>query len=576
MILLKSRSVKVASFLETLNPKLQSQLLQGHRNERVSLISEALNLAEEAVVREVAKDAKLDFLKTFKLLDNISDIIPVKLIHGYQCLPIEPPEGSSQAAAAQSHLHLVTVWPPELEMEQWISIACGRKVVWYLTFPELVSNTIIQRFGVGANSLDDSELSNILDEEAKNAEEENEDAAIIRFVNEIIAKAIQERATDIHFEPHKNALCIRYRIDGQLIPVNLPENLVKFQAAVISRLKIMSKLNISEKRRPQDGRIRFSSGVVEMDIRLSTLPIMYGESVSLRLLNQGSTPMTLTDLGLHEDDNKVVDAALAKPHGIILVTGPTGSGKSTTLSACIRKIRGPERRIMTVEDPVEYEIDGVNQSQVRSEVGFNFANALRHILRQDPDVIMIGEIRDQETADIAIRGALTGHLVLSSLHTNDAPGALTRLIDMGIEPFLVASSIELIIAQRLVRRLCVFCSQPANIDQETLKFCLGRLGMPMSELKNAHLVKKAVGCEHCRHMGYMGRVGIFEILKMSEAIHRLIVQKASSQDIRAQGIKEGMQTLQNSGWQQVKAGLTTLDAVMRFAVAEDDNVAGIA
>ena len=271
----------------------------------------------------------------------------------------------------------------------------------------------------------------------------------------------------------------------------------------------MAKLNISEKRRPQDGRITFADGKTEMDIRVSTFPTMYAESVSLRLLNEKSQPLSVRELGLLEDDEDKVNQALARPHGIILVTGPTGAGKSTSLTAFLRKINHPERRIITVEDPVEYEVPGVNQTQIHHDIGLDFSAALRHILRQDPDVIMVGEIRDRETADIGIRASLTGHLVLSTLHTNDAPGALTRLIDMDIEPFLIASSVEMIIAQRLVRRLCQHCAKPTEQSESMLRSQLITLGIDPSEMKNAHLIREPNGCDRCGGRGYRGRVGIF-------------------------------------------------------------------
>ena len=295
---------------------------------------------------------------------------------------------------------------------------------------------------------------------------------------------------------------------------------------------------------------------------------MYGESISLRLLAQGSQPVTLEELGLMERELEIIDQNIHKPHGIILVTGPTGSGKSTSLSAFVRRIRTPERRIITVEDPVEYEIDGVNQSQVHSEIGFNFASALRCILRQDPDVIMIGEIRDKETADIAVRASLTGHMVLSSLHTNDAAGGLTRLIDMGIEPFLITSSVEMILAQRLIRRLCPSCSVPADIDERKLRMQLEQLGIPESELQYAHLMREPKGCDSCRNLGYKGRVGIFEILNVTDRIHEAILQNKSAFEIKKIAMEEGMTTLYQNGWEQVKRGLTSWSAVLRFAAVD--------
>jgi type II secretory ATPase GspE/PulE/Tfp pilus assembly ATPase PilB-like protein len=560
---LQKHRVKIPSLLERLDESQKLALQKLLRHERLDYLAEMLDRSTSVVGKLIAEENGLDFLENFKIASNATTQIPLRLIHEYQCLPIE-----IQNDLNADNLHLITVWPPDASMVRWIEVACGRKAIWHLTVAQNVANTIIQHFGVGSDSLSDSDLEGSLRAEDEEEVEEDEDAAIIRFVNEIIAKAVTDRATDIHFEPQKNSIQIRYRIDGQLVPIKLPENLVKFQAAIISRLKIMARLNISEKRRPQDGRIRFTSGPFELDIRLSTLPTMYGESISLRLLSQGSRPVTLEDLGLSSEDLKVIDHNIRKPHGIVLVTGPTGSGKSTSLSAFVRRIRTPERRIITVEDPVEYEIEGVNQSQVHGEIGFSFASALRHILRQDPDVIMIGEIRDKETADIAIRASLTGHLVLSSLHTNDAAGGLTRLVDMGIEPFLITSSVEMIVAQRLVRRLCPHCSAPANLPEQTLLTQLNQLGVPVSEIQYASQVKKAVGCDQCRNLGYKGRVGIFEILNISEEIHKAIIKNKSANDIKEIALKEGMRTLQQSAWNQVKCGFTSLEAALHFSAGD--------
>ncbi|MCD8481935.1 MAG: GspE/PulE family protein [Verrucomicrobia bacterium] len=306
-----------------------------------------------------------------------------------------------------------------------------------------------------------------------------------------------------------------------------------------------------------------------MDIRISTMPTMYGESVSLRLLNQKNQPLSMEELGMLPGDMSRIKRVLDLPHGIVLVTGPTGSGKSTSLTAFIRQINSPGRRIITVEDPVEYEVEGVNQTQVHTEIGFTFASALRHILRQDPDVIMVGEVRDSETADIAIRAALTGHLVLSTLHTNDAPGALTRLIDMEIEPFLIASAVELIIAQRLVRRLCPKCARPAKLTREFRTECFHALGISPTEADYAVDILEPVGCEECRGLGFRGRVGLFEILRVDDSIHDLIVKKHSSREIRERALQFGMTTLQESGWSQVKLGRTSINEIMRFSHVED-------
>ncbi len=540
-------------------------------SERLAQVATLQNRPTRAVVEETARSAGLPLLEQFELVSNPTSVLPLRLIHEYQCLPVVPgnrdkvPVDEDSADLPGAPIPLVTLWPPDERMNRWIYASCGRVPEWFLGLPEEVSNTITQRFGVGAGSLDESD---VVTGDDVSEEEEDEDAAVIRFVNEVVHKAVTDRATDIHFEPHRDSLQIRYRIDGELVPVRVPDNLIRFQDAIISRLKIMARLNISEKRRPQDGRISFGAGDAELDIRLSTFPTMYGESVSLRLLNQKARPLSMRELGLARDEEQTLERSLASPHGILLVTGPTGSGKSTSLTAFIRLINRPERRIITVEDPVEYEVPGVNQTQVRPEIGLNFASALRHVLRQDPDVIMVGEIRDRETADIAIRASLTGHLVLSTLHTNDAPGALTRLIDMDIEPFLIASSVEMIIAQRLVRRLCQNCAKPANYDPLYVEGCLASMRIDRSEARFGHLAKEAVGCERCRKLGFHGRIGIFEILRVTEEIHELVVQRASARLIRKTAVSQGMRSLQQSGWEHIKEGLTTFGEVMRFAEIE--------
>ncbi|HAD21948.1 MAG TPA: secretion system protein E [Opitutae bacterium] len=505
---------------------------------------------------ELGSKAELTYLDDFELSENPTKIIPLRLIHSFSCLPLkEQTEGRVQ---------LITVWPPTSRMSRWIYAVSGHKPVWSLGSPEKIIRAITENFGIGADSLDDSDLDFEDDDEGQD-DLEDQNAAIIRFVNEVVQKAIVDRATDIHFEPHKETLQIRYRIDGQLVPVRVPDNLRSFQDAIISRIKIMAGINISEKRRPQGGRITFTHGQSDLDIRVSTLPTLYGESISLRLLNEKSQPLSMAELGLSSTSESKIGSVLEKPHGIVLVTGPTGSGKSTSLTAFIRKIHKPERRIMTVEDPVEYEVTGINQTQVNAEIGFNFASALREILRQDPDVIMVGEIRDRETADIAIRASLTGHLVLSTLHTNDAPGAITRLIDMEIEPFLIASSVEMVIAQRLVRRLCMECCQPTEMSESDLLASLALLEIDPKEVSHIDSVRDAKGCPNCQNLGYRGRVGIFELMRMSDSIHSLVIKNASAPDIREVALKEGMSTLQGSGWQQIKRGLTTIDEVIRYS-----------
>lgn len=540
------------------------------RSDRLVELASLRNRPTGEMVVELAKLANIPVIRDIELIDNPSATLPLRMIHEYQCIPIRinNETGTEKNSDADSPIPLATLWPPDEVMDRWVYAVSGRNAQWFMGDPEQITETITQHFGVGSGSLDESDL---VTDVAEAEEAEDEDAAVIRFVNEVVQKAVTDRATDIHFEPHRDELQIRYRIDGELVPVRVPDNLIRFQGAIISRLKIMAKLNISEKRRPQDGRISFGVGDSELDIRISTFPTMYAESVSLRLLNQKSKPLSMRELGLAPDEEKKLTQSLSTPHGIILVTGPTGSGKSTSLTAFIRLINRPERRIITVEDPVEYEVPGVNQTQVHPEIGLTFANSLRAVLRQDPDVIMVGEIRDRETADIAIRASLTGHLVLSTLHTNDAPGALTRLVDMDIEPFLIASSVEMIIAQRLVRRLCPNCAQPANYDERQIASFLATMRIDPSEIAQGHLSKSAKGCERCRKLGYRGRVGIFEILRVTEEIHEHIVQRDSARLIRQTAVSQDMRTLMQSGWAHVKEGTTTIEEVMRFAeLGEED------
>jgi type II secretory ATPase GspE/PulE/Tfp pilus assembly ATPase PilB-like protein len=449
-------------------------------------------------------------------------------------------------------------------MEDWIRTFASRPLVWHLAVPERVHQLIIENFGVGSGSLEDSDDGYVAPETQQRAEEVvDEEAAVVRFVSDVISQAVDDQATDIHFEPQEGQLRIRYRVDGLLVPVPLPENLLRFQDAIISRLKIMARLNISEKRLPQDGRINFKGNGTTLDIRVSTIPTIYAESVSLRLLNKKKEAYTMDRLGMTADEQAQIIRVLDYPHGIILVTGPTGSGKSTSLNAFLRQINSTDLRIITIEDPIEYEVPGVNQMQVRAEIGLTFASALRHVLRQDPDVIMVGEIRDRETADIAIRASLTGHLVFSTLHTNDAPGAITRLVDMGIEPFLVASAIELVIAQRLVRRLCPECNRVEPISKIKLLESLAILGCDPAEAETVSALRAPVGCDRCRGTGYRGRIGLFEIFRLNEEMHSLVLKRESTRTLALNAREHGMRTLGQSGWEKVKAGHTTLEEVLR-------------
>jgi general secretion pathway protein E/type IV pilus assembly protein PilB len=419
-----------------------------------------------------------------------------------------------------------------------------------------------KRLGVGADTLDSlqEEASiQVIDESDDgnvDLDAAAEDASIIKFVNQVLGDAIALRATDIHLEPFEEEMRIRYRIDGILQDVPVPTSIKRFQPAIVSRVKILSHLDIAEKRLPQDGRIKVRLDRHDVDVRVSLIPMLYGEGVVMRLLKADAGLMKLRDLHMDMREENVFRTLLALPHGIVLVTGPTGSGKSTTLYSALGEINDSVRKIITIEDPVEYHMNGINQIQVSEKAGLTFARGLRSILRHDPDVVLIGEIRDAETAKIAVQASLTGHLVFSTLHTNDAAGSPTRLVDMGVEPYLVASSVEGILAQRLVRVLCDRC-KTEDTSPATMAF-KGQIGL------DAHQpVYKAVGCERCRRTGYHGRRGIFELMGISDAIRELILTSRSTGQLRDAARAEGLKLLSEDGWRLVREGATTVDEVLR-------------
>jgi general secretion pathway protein E len=393
-------------------------------------------------------------------------------------------------------------------------------------------------------------------EETGDLLDDTSDAPIIKLVNLLLSHAIKDRASDIHIEPFQNSLKVRYRIDGMLYNLlNLPK---RIQASLVSRIKVMAKLNIAEKRLPQDGRIEVKVGDRSVDIRVSVIPTAFGERVVLRLLDKSSTILRLADLGLEEKKIRLFNKLIKSPYGIVLVTGPTGSGKTTTLYAALLTINNPEINIITIEDPIEYQIEGIGQIQVNPKIDLTFANGLRSIVRQDPDVILVGEIRDRETAEIAIQSSLTGHLVFSTLHTNDAASAVTRLIDMGIEPFLVASSVIAIVAQRLVRVLCPRCKEPYVPDDESLR----DIGFKKNVILEYELFRRK-GCPACMNTGYRGRTAIFEILIMDENVKKLILRTTDANQINEEAVKRGMETLIQDGARKVLQGITTIEEVLR-------------
>ncbi|MGB9715555.1 MAG: type II secretion system ATPase GspE [Thermodesulfovibrionales bacterium] len=444
-----------------------------------------------------------------------------------------------------------------------LSVATSAEIMVYTSDAEVLDEYISRFYGQESQNINRI-IEDIGEKGFEFLREEEEDigylkdlaseAPIIKLVNLFITRAVESRASDVHIEPFEDELKIRYRIDGVLHDVESAPK--KLQAAIVSRIKIMAKMNIAERRLPQDGRIRLKIGEKEIDIRVSTIPVLYGESVVMRLLDKEGIVIDLDLLGFSPETLFVFNQLIKKPNGIILVTGPTGSGKTTTLYGALQKINSPDKKIITVEDPVEYQLKGVNQIQVKPQIGLNFANTLRHIVRQDPDIIMIGEIRDLETAEIAIQSALTGHLVFSTLHTNDAPSAITRLLDMGVENFLLSSTIRGILAQRLVRVICPSCKEvdPSAADKEELAI----LGID----SDAPLFRGR-RCEKCAFTGYYGRSGIFELLVVDDDIRKLILRRADSNQIREMARRHGMKTLLEDGAKKVKMGITTLSEVLR-------------
>jgi general secretion pathway protein E len=424
-------------------------------------------------------------------------------------------------------------------------------------------------YGVGAETFDEilkSKRDFEILQEGETATDINADdpeASVVKFVNQIIREAIVERATDIHVEPLENDIRIRYRIDGILHEVAVPPQLRLLHSAIISRLKVMSHMDIAERRLPQDGRMNLQANGSEIDVRVSTIPTVNGESISLRLLSRGGQRFGFERLDLSKKQEKSIRHLLAQPNGIILLTGPTGCGKSTSLYCFLSTINSVSRRIITIEEPVEYKLPGVLQMDVKPEIDFTFAKGLRHILRQDPNIVMVGEIRDVETADIAIRAAMTGHLVFSTLHTNDAVGGITRLLDMDVEPFLLASVVKSFIAQRLVRTVCPECAEKVDYPADYL----AEIGFPVKELGTKFTRGK--GCEHCRHTGYQGRAAIYEICVVTEPLRKLIMRKSDGGELKQCAIAEGMETLRQDGWRRVANGNTTIEEVVRVTQTDE-------
>ena len=516
-------------------------------------------VTEEAALRAIGAEVGLDFVDLAVEPIDLSLLkdFPHKLIHRQSLFPIRRENGSIVVATHD---------PFDLYPLDEVGAATGLNVIPVLASRDEIGKLIKTHLGVGSETVqgliaqtaeDDETVELLGDIETDGSElsEMAQEASVIRLVNEIMLEAIESRASDVHIESQASGVVVRYRIDGNLMPQPVPPEINRFQAAMISRLKIMARLNIAEKRLPQDGRMKLKVKGREIDVRVSVIPMIHGEGIVMRILDKGAMKFDLKNLGMEPATYQQFRELIEIPHGIILVTGPTGSGKTTTLYSALVEINAPDVKIVTTEDPVEYQLPGINQIQVHTKIGLTFGSTLRSILRHDPDVILVGEIRDLETAENAIQASLTGHLVFSTLHTNDAASAYTRMVDMGVEPFLVASTVEAVMAQRLVRRLCNECKQaydpiPADLPRD----------FPIESLQGRPLYR-SVGCRACRNLGYRGRLGIYELMVTTDEVRQLAHDRASSWKVKQMAVSQGMISLRMDGWQKVLAGTTSIDEI---------------
>lgn len=512
-------------------------------------------VSEQDILKALSFQLGLQYLSFSEFPKVIPDnsYPTVKFMKQYKVVPIGITNNTLQIAVSD---------PLNKYILDALSVFSGRPVELFLSSEKDIMEAIEQYFGTDVQMTsimegmreDELESEGIeLQEDVHHLRDMAFEAPIVKLVNMLITRAVEDRASDIHIEPFENSVKVRYRTDGVLNDIeSLPKRL---QPAVISRLKIMSRLNIAERRLPQDGRIKLRVSGRDLDLRISTMPTVYGESIVMRILDRSSALIVLEHLGFPDNIIKEYRKLINAPYGMLLVTGPTGSGKTTTLYASLSEINSEDKKIIAIEDPIEYQIEGINQIQVHPKIGLTFANGLRHIVRQDPDVIMVGEIRDIETAEMAVHSALTGHLVFSTLHTNDAPGAVTRLLDMGTEGFLVSSSLIGVLAQRLVRVICPVCKEPFTPNPKILE----KVEVTLAGTETFH----GAGCEECRHTGYKSRTGIFELMIMNEDLKQLVMGRASSDAIREMAVSGGMHLLRESGWQKVREGITTVDEVLR-------------
>ena len=532
------------------------EVLQQERTDKIGRILIDLGyVAERDILAVVSDQLKIPiFDGEYPAVPIEADRLPFRFLRAFNVIPVHLENGV---------LRIVMADPLDLETQNSIRLRTGFALQVFLGV-EAEIQAQLERLHGGDDENSTEKLIETLgdfgadDENIEHLRDLASEAPVIRLVNLMISRAIESRASDIHLEPFEKELRLRYRVDGVLQNMDSPPNALR--AAIISRIKLMAKLNIAERRLPQDGRIKLKVLGREIDLRVSTLPTMYGESVVMRILDRSNSSLIdLRRLGFPDDLYEKICQMTSKPHGIFLVTGPTGSGKSTTLYSALKRINIPDRKIITIEDPIEYQMDGINQIHVNPQIGLTFAAGLRHIVRQDPDVIMIGEIRDLETADIAIRSSLTGHLVFSTVHTNDAPSAVTRLVDMGVEDYLLASSLIGILAQRLVRVNCKGCKGPEKIPASLL----AEAGFDVTGLGEFVELQKGSGCKACDDTGYESRIGIFELLDIDDAMRHLIVKTADATVLKAEAVRSGMRTLKQDGWSKVLAGLTSPDEVLR-------------
>jgi general secretion pathway protein E len=539
---------------EQLSEAVELRRQQGLRLDMALL--ELGHVRQEDLLHAMGEQLSLDVVDLTQAEIDVEALrsLPARLVHKKKLVPV---------SRGESHMTVATCDPYDLYAFDELRLLTGLEIVPVLATSDDIDSIIKTHYGVGGNTvdemIDDDEIEVEVDENSEDLMEMAEEASVIKLVNEIFLEAINERASDIHIEPYEEKLHIRYRIDGVLQPASLPPQIDRFRSAITSRIKIMAHLNIAEKRLPQDGRIDMRAGGRQVDVRVSVIPMLFGEGIVMRLLDKSQVLYSLPELGMFEDTFAEFHQIIRRPHGIILVTGPTGSGKTTTLYASLQEIVNAETKVITTEDPVEYHLEGVNQIQIRPDIGLTFERGLRAILRHDPDVIMIGEIRDLETAEAAIQAALTGHLVFSTLHTNDAVSAATRMLDMGVEPFLVTSTLTAAMAQRLVRTICPDCKEEYQPDPADLPADF--------QLQPGQTIFRGAGCKRCRNSGYQGRAGIFELWQVNEPAREKIMARASTSEIAAVARQAGLQLLREDGWRKVRQGITTPEEVTRTTQA---------